>query len=73
MMNYIVGINPRPIMLKFLPIMFLTNAQKLLIMLNIMPITTVIMPQFNTIVLLLITRLAELAPACYALIFIYLI
>ena len=29
MMNYIVGINARPIMLKFLPIMLLTNTQKI--------------------------------------------
>jgi len=36
---------PRPIMLKFLPIMLLSSAQKKSpIMLNIMPI---IMPQFN--------------------------
>ena len=38
---------PRPIMLNFLPIMLLSNAQKYLpIMLNIMLMTTEIMPQF---------------------------
>ena len=35
-----------PIPLKFLPIMLLSSAQKLPIMLNIMPLTTAIMPQF---------------------------
>ena len=40
---------PRPIMLTYLPIMLLSSAQKLSIMLNIMPITTANMPQFLNI------------------------
>ena len=39
-------IKPWPIMLKILLIMLLSSAQKMPIMLNIMPITTAIMPQF---------------------------
>ena len=37
---------PRPIMLKISPIMLLSSAQNVPIMLNIMPISTAIMPQF---------------------------
>ena len=38
---------PQPIMLKILPIMLLSGAQKILpFMLNVMPMTTAIIPQF---------------------------
>ena len=36
---------PQPIMLNFLPIMLLSNDQKIAYMLNIIPMTTAIMPQ----------------------------
>ena len=37
---------PRPIMLNFLPIMLLSNAQKFAYHVHIMPMITAIMPQF---------------------------
>ena len=36
---------PRPVMLNFLPIMLLSNDQKIAYMLNIIPMITAIMPQ----------------------------
>ena len=66
-------------MLKILPIMLLSIAQKscLAIMLNIMPATTAIMPQFihNFIILIDYISISSLQAAmfyiCYAAMFLY--
>ena len=55
-------------MLKILPIMLLSSAQKVTIMLKIMLITTAIMPQFIYSFIILMTALAHpvVLLSCYA-------
>ena len=54
-----MAVKPWPIMLKFLPIILFEQCSKILpFMLNIMPITAAIMPQFIYNFIILMTRLA---------------